>query len=70
MTAENPEEPGRVPVSDLRALVEEWEDEIETTREANRKWSGEKKYIHYRDGKATAMGHTKEDLEELVAEYE
>ena len=34
MTAENPEEPGRVPVSDLRALVEEWR-EFEADREGS-----------------------------------
>jgi len=57
MTADHPEERGRVPVSDLRELVGEWVNLSETWVDADPEAS------------ATYRGCAK-DLEELVAEYE
>jgi len=55
-----------VPKDALRELVDEWREEADDGRETNRKWTGEKKYIHYRDGKATALERIADELEAVL----
>jgi hypothetical protein len=59
MTAENPEEPGRVPVSDLRELIGEWGQFTDVTD-----WND------YNKGVSDGVNGCAKDLEELVEQYE
>jgi len=51
-------------------LVSRWRAEGEQHRENNRKWTGEKKYLHYRDGAATALETVSDELAEVLADDE
>lgn len=59
-----------VPIAELEQLADGLRADIETTREANKKWTGEAKYIHYRDGRVTALEGVVADLNDIIESYE
>ena len=58
MTAEHPEAPGRVPVGELRALVEEWHERAD----------GNEAFGYEYDG--AAYRSAAKELEAVISEYE
>jgi len=63
MTEELPMQPGRVPVGELRALVEEWE--------ANEEWHREQSIKKGNGGQAwQTFKECREELREVIDRYE
>ena len=72
MTQEHPEQPGKVPIGELKELVEEWDVEIGKSDElaqeiANGKRRGSRRFP---EGHRSGVWKCKQDLEELIEPYE
>lgn len=67
MTAERPEQPGRVPVGELRELVKHFREQHELTAD------GERGPIHgtpYGNGVSAGLDYAANELEAVLEKYE
>ena len=61
MTEDHPEQPGRVPVGELRELVEVWEDKVECYEPIEARWT---------EGIQRDYTDCANDLEAVIERYE